>query len=114
MKHIKIRGELVNEVKNKVKVTILAQSHVHDEFGQAWGHEGGTRMFEKVGYGLYAPRGWQPMVYEEKSFFDGTLFLMSEEVIKDASEAKSFTCTLEEYKHLKELVIEYNEWGANQ
>jgi hypothetical protein len=114
MKHLKIRGELVNEVKNKVKVTILEQSHVQDEFGQSWGREGDTRMFEKGGYGLYAPKGWQPSVYKDGSFYGGTLFLISEEVIKDASEAKSFTCTLEEYKHLKELVIEYNEWGANQ
>jgi len=115
MKHLKIRGELVKEAKDKVKVTILEQTHFFREFGNVTDKMAGSAFIH--GEGILHSDGEEPL-YSGKNSYAGPdakyyhwLFVNGQSHHKgDVVEP----ITLEAWAVLKETVKAYNEWGADQ
>jgi len=114
MKHIKIRGELVGPKRDRVKITILEQTHFFKDFGNVTDKMAGSAFTH--GEGLLNSDGEEPAYNSRNmSIHDGNyyhwLFVNGRPHHKgDVGEL----LTLEAWAVLKETVKAYNEWGADK
>jgi hypothetical protein len=114
MKHLKIRGELVGHKRDRVKITILEQTHFFKDFGNVTDKMAGSAFTH--GEGLLNSDGEEPSYVGKNSYAVDTkyyhwLFVKGRAYHKgDVGEL----LTLEAWAVLKETVKAYNEWGADQ
>ena len=116
MRHIKIKGELIDKDKRKmVKVTVLEQIHFKDEFGDTKPY--GNMMYHKdFCFGNVRMVSHNPLVgtskmddVDPRSYLGATFnFYVLQKPDLKGTKAASTEVTLEQWQDIKDAVIAYN------
>jgi hypothetical protein len=115
MKHIKIRGELTEDLLG-VRIYVEEQAHLGSDFGIKGSSDFKTRSITLRSFSNRVDEDW--VASGDDSFFyreDGRLYAMYlKGISSDRDTPDGRVLSAEEWVQLKEAVIEYNEHFAQE